>query len=159
MWSSAQVGEKQCLLVPQICFFTNQKLGVTCDPLCITLIGLKLLFCSLAALVTAYASAENQGDGLAFAEAIAAGLVSKDEGVPSVFASATAKILKKEGCKQTKPLLAGMFESCARENFAFVYQDQGLCRNLNDLSLFKLILDSGLLPANISKSCPEFITL
>lgn len=71
-------------------------------------LGLRVMFCFPSAIVTAYASAENEGDGLAYAEAFAAGILSKKKGVPSVFASATAKILKKDGCKQTKPLLASM---------------------------------------------------
>lgn len=59
-------------------------------------------------MVKAYANAENEADGLAYANALAVGLLSEDEGVPSVFASATSKILGQEGCKAFKPVLSGV---------------------------------------------------
>lgn len=58
------------------------------------------------AVIKAFAKAENEADGVAFADAFAAGLVSKDEGVPSVFATAISKILKADGCESFKPVLS-----------------------------------------------------
>ncbi|GMH37484.1 hypothetical protein BSKO_05357 [Bryopsis sp. KO-2023] len=58
------------------------------------------------AVIKAFATAENEADGLAFADAFAAGLVSKDKGVPSVFATAISKILAIDGCDAFKPVLS-----------------------------------------------------
>lgn len=58
------------------------------------------------AVVKAFALAENEGDGLAFAEAIAVGVVSEDLKVQSVFATAISKIIKEEGCEVVKPVLS-----------------------------------------------------
>lgn len=58
------------------------------------------------AVVKAFALAENEASGLAFAEAVAIGVTSDDTKVQSVFAIAVSRILMDEGCKATKPVLS-----------------------------------------------------
>ncbi|GMH37485.1 hypothetical protein BSKO_05358 [Bryopsis sp. KO-2023] len=61
---------------------------------------------NIDALVKAFALAENEGAGLAFAEAIVLGVLDDDSKVQSTYAGAISKILKEEGCEVAKPVLS-----------------------------------------------------